>query len=255
VDQLEKLHTTAKQGRILRDGAIVTIVGRPNAGKSSLMNALLGYERSIVTRVPGTTRDTIEDIANINDIPVRLHDTAGFREARGCVEATGIKRSVKQLINSDLLLHVYDSSRPYSDHDSQLEKIYANLTVIRVLNKLDKKIKILMPEHLNINDFVGVSSVTGDGLQQLRTRIVEILNEGMYHGNVQDAVVNDRQNHALVLALREIRKALRVISSATDLEIASHHLRLALNVIGEITGRTSTEDILDSVFKTFCIGK
>src|ERR1041384_2158539 len=165
VQTLTDLLATAHEGKVLRDGVAVTIIGRPNAGKSSLMNALLGQDRSIVTPIPGTTRDTIEEIANIRGVPVRLTDTAGVRHARGHVERVGVERSRKSLAASELILHVLDSSRPLSSADFELVSHCAGKPVLRVINKIDLRRRLKLPHNSPEGPTVEVSARSGAGLE------------------------------------------------------------------------------------------
>ena len=142
---LQELLATAQEGKILRQGISIAIIGRPNVGKSSLMNALLGEDRSIVTSVAGTTRDTVEEFANINGIPVQLIDTAGIRKSSGTVESIGIQRSYKSLEESDIRIHILDSSRPFSKQDAHLFEKYAALKTILVINKVDLLNRLKIP--------------------------------------------------------------------------------------------------------------
>lgn len=252
--QLRQLLATAHEGRILRHGISVAIVGRPNVGKSSLMNALLQRDRAIVTSIPGTTRDTIEDYVSIGGIPIRLTDTAGIRRARGIVEEFGIKRSQELLKNCDLVLHVIDASRPFAPDDSEIAAGYGDKPRLIVLNKADLSQVIALPEPLRATDPVTVSATTQIGLDALRTRITALIHSGTTGSQDEDVFINERHHLALQSAINILTETIPIFSIQKP-EVVAQQMRIALNHIGEIVGITTTEDILDKVFSTFCIGK
>ena len=253
IEFLENLLATAHEGKILRDGLPVTIIGRPNAGKSSLMNALLGEDRSIVTPIPGTTRDTIEEFANIRGIPVRFTDTAGIRKPRGKVEGIGVKRSRKALDSCALVLHILDGSRPFAEADSDLAKLYGRKPVIHVRTKVDLLQRLNLPQ--KFASAIGVSARTGAGLEDLKSALEERVWSGRTLSGTFDIVVNERHADALRRALNSLMESLALMKRSAEMELISQHLRIGLNAVGEIVGKTSTDDILDKVFSSFCIGK
>jgi tRNA modification GTPase len=250
---LASLLATAHEGKILRDGIPVAIIGRPNAGKSSLMNALLGQDRSIVTPVAGTTRDTIEEVANIRDLPIRLTDTAGIRHGRGRVERMGVERSRKSLASSALVLHVLDVSRPFSSADYELG--CGAKPTLRVLNKIDLPRKLKLPQNFPETPSVDVSSRTGEGIETLKDLIETQVWSGRSSKNDFDVVINERHADAIGRATNSLTESVHAMSSGESIEVISQQLRLGLGAIGEIVGKTSTEDMLDKIFSTFCIGK
>ncbi len=252
---LNQLLATAQEGRILRQGIAVAIIGRPNAGKSSLMNALLGQDRSIVTPVAGTTRDTIEETANIRGIPIRLTDTAGIRKPRGTVEHHGINRSRKSLATSDLILHVLDGSRAFSKTDLELSALYEGKPAVQVLNKHDLPRKLVLPAAFPKCESVGVSSLRGDGIEQLKDKIEAIAWSGRVGSADVDVAINERQADAIQRSLNSLTTTTATMNAKASQEIISQELRIALDAIGEIVGKTATEDILAKIFSTFCIGK
>ena len=254
-ESLQKLLATAHEGKVLRDGIAVTIIGRPNVGKSSLMNALLGQDRSIVTPISGTTRDTIEETANIRGIPVRLTDTAGIRKPRGTIEEFGVQRSRKSLLHSELVLHVLDVSRPFSSADHELAAQYATKPTILVLNKIDLPIRMRLPDGFPGKHRVEVSAVTGAGLELLKDEIEVLTWSGTIARSEFDIAINERHAHAVRRAIKSLRAALEDLSRNASLDLVSQQLRIALDAIGEIVGKTATEDILNKIFSTFCIGK
>ncbi len=252
---LQELLNTGPKGRILRDGMRVAIVGRPNAGKSSIMNALLGRERSIVTAVAGTTRDSIEDMVAISGFPVRLTDTAGFRYARGAVESEGIKQAINTLDHAEIVLHIIDRSRPFSTLDSELDRLTRRKSVIHVYNKIDLPRKLKLPIAFEERNPLDVSALTGEGIERLRNMIAKTITAECVGTSAVDVTVNERQALALDHAVACLTDAAKAITAGEGIELACHHLRGALNAIGEITGETTHEDILDRIFSSFCIGK
>jgi tRNA modification GTPase len=252
---LRKLLATAADGKVLRHGIAVTIVGRPNAGKSSLMNALLGEDRAIVTPVPGTTRDTIEEFTNLRGVPVKLTDTAGIRKARGTVERAGIARSRKCLSRSDLVLHLFDGSRSFSIEDRRLFTLCEGLKVIQVTNKADLPQRLRIPAECQKARSVVVSVKTGDGLEELKDLIESTVFSMRFTSSDFDLVVNERQADALQRAFNSLTTCTDELRDGAACEIVSQQMRVGLNAIGEIVGSTTTEDILDRIFSSFCVGK
>ena len=255
IASLEQLLSTSKEGKILREGISVAIVGRPNVGKSSLMNALLGTERSIVTATPGTTRDTIEESANIRGIPVKFIDTAGIRKARGKAEEIGINKSHNAFIESDLCIHVLDISRLFSKTDFNLLKRFDKKNVIRVLNKYDLPHKLILPTNIQHIDALKISTMTGYGIEVLKDRIEKIsLNNSPVSFDFE-VLINERHSEALQRAIKELKLALADIQKNASIEVISQQIRIGFSIIGEIVGKTTTEDLMEKIFSKFCIGK
>jgi len=265
--QLEELLQTAEDGKILREGLSLAIVGKPNVGKSSLLNALLQEDRAIVTEIPGTTRDTIEEYANIRGIPIKLIDTAGIRETSDIVEDAGVKRSKKWLERSDLLLVMLDASEHLTEDDHKLLELIKDKKSIIVLNKIDllpiremaSRTEILagaqVKELALDKSIVKTSMLTGQGLEDLKT---VISNEAIHSDSISpDSVIitNARHRDALRKAKTDVEHALSSLDMAMPPELVAVDLRGALNNLGLIVGKTTTDDILDRVFSQFCIGK
>jgi tRNA modification GTPase len=248
VEFMDHLLRTANEGQILRRGVRAAIIGRPNAGKSSLLNLLLGHERAIVSATPGTTRDTIEETANIRGIPVIFIDTAGLREALDQIEAEGIRRSRASLERAELVLHVLDAAEPLHPDDAALLGAAAKKRIV-VLNKSD------LPRKLAPVEGVEVSCTTGAGLEMLKERIREAVWSGGAAGEMSQVMINSRHQEALARARCHTLLAIEVLEANGTIEIAAMDLRIAVNAVGEIVGKTTTEDILDSIFSQFCIGK
>ena len=252
---LQSLLATAREGKILRDGVSVAIVGRPNVGKSSLLNALLGKDRSIVTPTPGTTRDTIEESASIRGVPFRFTDTAGIRRTRGTAEQLGVNRSHKALADSEIVLHVCDASRPLTAGDYEIMRTCRNRNAILVLNKADLPQRLHLPVTITDHECVLVSALRGDGLDILRTKLVDLAYSGTVGIADVDVAINARHTASLETAYKYLTGACHMLKTIEPLEIVSQHLRKSLDCMGEIVGKTSTDDILDRIFSAFCIGK
>lgn len=251
--KIERLGATSKEGMLLRDGVSVVIAGRPNAGKSSLLNALLGFERAIVTQIPGTTRDTIEELANLRGIPVRLADTAGIRETDNLVEVIGIDRSHSSIRQAHLVIWLLDASA--DDVAMEIEEMKKHLpsggNIISAWNKID-----LAPgKKLPASDYpsVEISVTEGKGLEKLLD-IFEKTVWGYPHSVEPEFAVSARH----LPLLNEAGKSLSEAScrvSIEEWELAAFQLRAAVTSLGSITGEDATVDVLDNIFSRFCIGK
>lgn len=250
VDFMEELLRTAPEGQILRRGIRAAIVGQPNAGKSSLLNHLLGRDRAIVSPIPGTTRDTIEETANIRGIPVVFIDTAGLRESSDSIEAEGIRRSRESLAHADLVLHVIDAADRSVDDPSLAAPTKKRIVV---LNKIDLD-RSAAAESLE-GSFHPISCRTGEGIEQLKDAIRDAVWSGRIGGEMQQVMINSRHQDALQRARSHTLHTIEALRSNLTLELAAMDLRIAVNAVGEIVGKTATDDILDSIFSQFCIGK
>ena len=246
-EQIAALLATADEGRILREGVRVVIYGATNAGKSSLLNRLLGYERVIVSDVHGTTRDTIEETINLRGVPVRLLDTAGLGTSTSDVEQEGIARTERSLQKADLRLHIIDRNAPRPAH---IAKSTANGNEIVVLNKNDLR------EHDDWKncDAVRISCATGDGLNALESEILSRIGKQ----NLQPEntlAINLRHRDCLRRALEACDRARKTMEDTHSPEYIALDLNEALRAVGEVVGSVGVEQILDSVFGQFCIGK
>lgn len=244
----------AVEGQVLRRGVRAVIVGQPNVGKSSLLNRLLGHDRAIVSALPGTTRDTIEETADIRGVPVVLVDTAGLRESGDEVEREGVRRSRTMLERADLVLLVLDGSEPMSAFEHrQLEETSERCRVV-VVNKSD------LPQRLELGSAEGAAAVrvcalTGDGMEALKDRIRALFAGGELGGELLQVMINARHQDALRRAGDALQRARGALGEGLPLELAALDLRVAVQAVGEIVGKTTTEDLLDRVFAEFCIGK
>ena len=267
---MDELLRTADEGQILRRGIRAAIIGRPNAGKSSLLNQLLGHDRAIVSPIAGTTRDTIEETANIRGLPVVFVDTAGLRESRDDIEREGIRRTRAMVAKAELILHVLDASEPLSEEDEQLLAEFAGKKRIVVWNKAD----LLRPadgartptsaaatDHSTLTADVGVrapiavSCVTGAGIEQLKDAIKQTVWAGEIRAEMLQVMINSRHQDALQRARAATVRTAEALRSERSLELVALDLRIAFNAVGEVVGKTTTEDLLDSIFSQFCIGK
>ena len=250
---MDELLRTANEGQVLRRGIRTAIVGRPNVGKSSLLNQLLGHDRAIVSPIPGTTRDTIEETANIRGIPVVFIDTAGLREAADELEVEGIKRSRISLERAELILHVLDNSEPLTDADANYLKEFAGKKRVIVRNKTDLPARLELPA--NGAPIVAMSCVSGAGLESLKDAIKSLVWSGEIRADMLQVMINSRHQDALRRAREATANTIASFVDSQALEIAAMELRIATDAIGEVVGKTSTEDLLDAIFSQFCIGK
>ena len=254
VEFMDELLRTANEGRILRRGIRAAIVGRPNAGKSSLLNQLLGHDRAIVSPVPGTTRDTVEETANIRGLPVVFVDTAGLREAGDDIEAEGIRRSREALARAELVLQVLDASEPLTEQDERYLVEFAGKKRILVRNKIDLPARLVLPEKIE-TVVVNVCCLSGKGIEALKDAIKEAVWSGEIRVEMLEVMINSRHQEALGRARAAAQQTIEALRAERTLELVAMDLRIAVNAIGEIVGKTATEDLLDSIFSQFCIGK
>ena len=253
VSFMDELLRTAKEGQILRRGVRAAIVGRPNAGKSSLLNQLLGHDRAIVSAIPGTTRDTIEETANIRGLPVVFIDTAGLREAGDELELEGIRRSRESLARAEFVLHVLDASEARTDADDKYLAEFQGKQRILVCNKLDLPRKLELPQLAG--PVVDVCCVSGQGIELLKDAIKALVWAGEINVEMLQVMINSRHQDALRRARESTSLALAALRADVSLEFVALDLHVAVNAVGEIVGKTATEDLLDSIFRQFCIGK
>jgi tRNA modification GTPase len=254
-EKIGGLLATADQGRVLREGVRVVIYGATNTGKSSLLNRLLGYDRVIVSDAHGTTRDTIEEMVNLDGVPVRLLDTAGLRASESQIESEGIARTEKSLQLADLRLHIADRNAPKPAHfDSrkllEFDGATSEMNEIIVLNKSD------LPENSDWKDFpaLRISCMTGDGLPELRTEILARIRQQNLRPESAVAI-NTRHRDCLRRALELCDRARTALNDGLSPEYVAVDLDEALRALGEVIGIVDVEQILDSVFSQFCIGK
>jgi tRNA modification GTPase len=251
---MDELLRTAREGQILRRGVRAAIIGRPNAGKSSLLNQLLGHDRAIVSPVPGTTRDTIEETASIRGLPVIFIDTAGLRDSGDAIELEGIRRSRKTLESAEFILHVFDLSEPLTLADENYLTEFATKKRILVRNKMDLTAKLNLPADLN-RLAVDVCCLTGKGIEALKDTIKQLVWSGEIKVEMFQVMINSRHQDALTRARSATERTIEALRAGETLELAAMDLRIGVNAVGEIVGKTTTEDLLDMIFSQFCIGK
>ncbi|MFN3407374.1 MAG: tRNA uridine-5-carboxymethylaminomethyl(34) synthesis GTPase MnmE [Limisphaerales bacterium] len=275
---LDELLRTAPEGQLLRRGVRAAIVGRPNAGKSSLLNQLLGRDRAIVSPVPGTTRDTIEETANVRGIPVVFIDTAGLREAGDEIEREGVRRSRETLAKAELILHVLDASEPLTAEDERLLREFTGRKRILVRNKTDLPERLerqaleggaegqmadeasssqtpTSPRPPSAPPIVDVSCATGQGLEALKDAIHACVWRGGVPAEMLEVMLNARHQDALRRAREAVERGRTALVGGQSLEFVALELHIGINAVGEVIGKTTTEDLLDSIFSQFCIGK
>ncbi len=257
-DMIDKLLSTASAGRMIRDGIRTVIAGKPNVGKSSLMNGLMREERAIVTEIPGTTRDTIEEFINVRGIPVCLTDTAGIRETSDKVEIMGIERSKEAFGSADLIILVLDGSEEISDEDYEIIEYIKGRNSLILVNKSDLEarfgpadIKRIFPE----GRIIETSLITGRGVEEVEDAIEEMV----YGGNLfqrESLMVNNVRHIELLQRSRDaLRGAMEMTEKRQALDFIEIDVRDSYDRLGEITGETVSDDIINEVFSRFCLGK
>jgi len=256
--QIEELLETSEQGKIMREGINVVICGRPNVGKSSLLNTLIKEEKAIVTHIPGTTRDIVEEIINLKGIPLRFVDTAGIIEPKDLVEKEAIKRSHNQIDNCDLALLLFDNSQKLSEQDKILMQNLEGKNIIFVINKIDLSSKINMNRLKSIakkSRIVKISVLRKTGIKNLEDTIIKNVWQGKFKDKKSLFISNVRHIQALKSALEQISKTLTIISGKMSTEFVCLELKCAIEELDSITGRAIERDLLDKIFSEFCIGK
>ena len=256
--KLEMLEKSFDNGKLIKDGIKTAIIGKPNAGKSSLLNAILKEDRAIVTEYEGTTRDTIEEFVNIEGIPLKLIDTAGIRDAKDEVEKIGISKSKDIANDADLVISIFDSSKELSKEDIQILDIIKDKKCIILLNKvdLDSILKESDNRFLEItNNIVKISALNGDGIEQLYSVISKMfsLNEINFDNDV--IITNLRHKNLISKAIENVKKTRNTIKENMPIDIVAIFVKDILEDLGNITGEFVTDDIINEIFSKFCLGK
>ncbi len=246
----ERTARAAAQGRALRDGLQVVIAGRPNAGKSSLLNALAGHDVAIVTEIPGTTRDVLRERIHVDGLPIHVVDTAGLRDTSDAVEVEGVRRAKAEIGRADMLLYVIDACRGFDD--AELRALPGAAAALLVWNKIDLP-EALPPPAADSNGLVSVSARTGEGLDALRDRLKSAA--GYRSGDTGTYSARRRHLDALARAQSLFELAAARLRERSGFELVAEELRLAHQALGEITGETSSDALLGAIFSSFCIGK
>jgi tRNA modification GTPase len=259
VQNLEGWIASYEEGRVFREGISCAIIGKTNVGKSSLLNVLLKEERAIVTPIPGTTRDVIEEVLNIHGIPVRLIDTAGLRKVKDSIEQEGVRRAKERLAGSDFVLLMLDGSRVLDEDDKEIfEEVKGKRRVV-ILNKDDLPRKISVDEVKNrfVDDpMVSISALRGKGIDDLKKTIYTSLVHRDVRATPEHLIVaNIRHKNALVQIKDNLSNAMRGMEEGTSVEFIAFEIRSALEALGDLVGETTSEEVLNRIFDQFCIGK
>lgn len=257
-DEIQKLLQTAKQGKILREGLSTVILGRPNVGKSSLLNTLVHENKAIVTDIAGTTRDIIEEYVNIRGVPLRLVDTAGIRETEDIVERIGVERSRQAIKEADLILLVLNGAEPLTEEDEQLFKMIQNMNFIVVVNKTDLPQKIDLEKVKSLANgrrIVGTSLLKEEGVDALEEAIAELFFEGQIESDDLTYVSNARHIAILQQALNAVEDAIESAKAGVPVDIVQIDVTRTWELLGEITGDTVHESLINQLFSQFCLGK
>ena len=256
--RLIKLEKSFDNGKIIKEGIKTAIIGKPNAGKSSLLNAILKEDRAIVTDIAGTTRDTIEEFVTINGIPLKLIDTAGIREASDKVEKIGVEKSIKLAEEADLVIAIFDSSKELTEEDIEILKLIENKKSIILLNKNDLNPVIsendekLKKASKNI---LKISALNKTGIDELYEKISELFNLNEINLDNDILITNVRHKNIISKSLENVKKANETLNMNMPIDIITIYIKEILEDLGEITGEVVTEDIINEIFSKFCLGK
>ncbi|MDY2903904.1 MAG: tRNA uridine-5-carboxymethylaminomethyl(34) synthesis GTPase MnmE [Caecibacter massiliensis] len=255
-EKLQHMLEESQNGRMIRDGVMAAIAGTPNAGKSSLLNRLLQEERAIVTDVPGTTRDVLEEWITLRGVPVCLVDTAGIRETDDTVEKIGVSRARRYLDRADIILAVIDGSRPLTDEDKDILQSAADKNVIIVLNKTDLP-SVMTSQDLSTYGFpiCPISASTGDGLEELKDRLLQEVLKGGFTDGPSALLTNTRHIELVRQSAEALERARQSLQDGMPLDCAVIDIRQAWDTLGSITGDTVHDDIVEEIFSRFCLGK
>lgn len=257
-EELEKIAGGFDKGRILREGIKVVIAGKPNVGKSSLLNELAGKNRAIVTDIPGTTRDIIEEYISVKGIPVRLSDTAGIRETEDPIERIGVERAEKALASADLVIFMLDASRGLDDDDKSILQKISGKKIIYIINKTDLSddSKVLeLEKALKDGRIIKASMLLGQGLDELEAAIEDMFLKGKVNINNEVLVTNARHKNLLDEATASLKEAGSAYESGLPLDMITIDIKNAAEYLGQITGESVSEDVVKEIFDRFCIGK
>ena len=256
--KLIKLEESFENGKILKEGIKTAIIGKPNAGKSSLLNAILKEERAIVTDIAGTTRDTIEEFVTINGIPLKLVDTAGIRDASDEVEKIGVEKSKKQAEEADLIIAIFDSSKDLTKEDLDILNLIKNKESIILLNKCDLN-SVINENDKNLksvtNNILKISALNKTGIEELYDKISEMFNLNEINFDNDILITNIRHKNIISKALKNVKKANEALNLNMPIDIITIYIKDILEDLGEITGEVVTEDVINEIFSKFCLGK
>ena len=254
--KLKRLENTFNNGKILRDGIKTAIIGRPNAGKSSLLNVILNEERAIVTDVEGTTRDTIEEYIQIEGVPLKIIDTAGIRNAKDEVEKIGVEKASKIAEDSDIVIAIFDITRELNNEDLKILELIKEKNAIIALNKIDlnnqKNIEKIQQMRKPI---IKISTKTREGIENLYKEISKIYKLNEIANNGEIIISNNRHKKLIRNAIKNVEEAKQTILAKMPIDIISSNLREILEELGKVTGECVTEDVINEIFSKFCLGK
>ena len=252
--EIENLLSTADEGKIIKDGLSMVIVGKPNVGKSSLLNVLLKQKRAIVTEIAGTTRDVIEEYINLDGVPIRIVDTAGIRETEDVVEKIGVEKSKEKINEADLIVFMLDTSRELDEEDKEIINYIKNKKHIVILNKIDLDRKLDLKFVDSLNNIIEISAKTGFGIEELKNKIINMF----FNGEIDTEsviITNTRHKQALYRAVENLNLALEGLKNGEFLDLVSIYVTSSLRALGEITGNELEEDLVNKIFAEFCCGK
>lgn len=256
--EIKRLYDTAESGKILRDGLKTVIVGKPNVGKSSLLNSILGENRAIVTDIPGTTRDVIEEFVNIKGIPLKIVDTAGIRETEDVVEKIGVEKSKESFSSADLVIMVLDSSRKLDKEDLEILENLQNKKTIVLLNKTDLDPQIeedKLNQYVDSSSIIKISALQNEGIEELQDKIEAMVYRGSVKSSSNLMITNTRHKDALAKSYESINDAITAIDQNMPYDFIEVDFKNVWDYLGYINGDTIKEDLLDTIFSNFCIGK
>ncbi|MCR5272481.1 MAG: tRNA uridine-5-carboxymethylaminomethyl(34) synthesis GTPase MnmE [Lachnospiraceae bacterium] len=257
IGKIDKLIKSFNDGIILKEGIDTAIVGKPNAGKSSLLNLFVGYDRAIVTEIAGTTRDVLEEHINFDGLQLNITDTAGIRDTEDTIEKIGVNKSLECIENSNLILYVIDSSVPLDQNDEDIIKAVTDKKVIVLLNKSDLSQVVSeddIKERLDCN-VIPVSAKFNDGMEELKKLIREMFLSGDIKSNDEVFITNARQKDALVMAYDSLKNVIASIDDGMPEDFFSIDMMNAYDKLGLITGESVEDDLMEEIFKSFCVGK
>ena len=257
-EKLLKLEKSFDNGKIIKDGIKTAIIGKPNAGKSSLLNAILKEERAIVTEYEGTTRDTIEEFVNINGIPLKLIDTAGIRQAKDEVEKIGIAKTRKIAKQADLVIAIFDVNKELTSEDIDILELIKDKKSIIILNKIDlKPILTENDERLrNVSkNIIKMSALNEIGIDELYEKITDLFNLNEINLDNEIVITNLRHKNLISKAIENVKKTKKAIDDKMPIDIIAIFIKDILEDLGNITGEVVTEDIINEIFSKFCLGK
>lgn len=257
-EKLLKLKNSFENGKILKEGIKTAIIGKPNVGKSSLLNLILGENRAIVSDIEGTTRDTIEEYINIKGVPLKIVDTAGIRKTNDEVEKIGVERSINNISNAELIIALFDDSRAFDDQDQKILDLIEGKKTIILINKIDLG-KNLIKENEKLkkfkNNIIEFSTINETGLDKLYNKIEELFKLNELDCENTEIITNNRHKQQILYALEDVAKGRESLETHMPVDITAICLKDILEKLAEITGENVSEDIINEIFKKFCLGK